>query len=220
MKIRRGPATVTGSQPRSASPLGNREGERGARSQETSRSCHHYTLGGGNGGDSGPAVAARIRPSSKPRGWAACLKGSSLRALALILGSLAACRPAAESPASADLVDDAGVPIDPAARPRRVVSLNPPTTELLFALAAAPRLVGRSSACDYPAEAARIPSLGGGFPPAIEAVVRRSRVPWGRVQVTGSGHDLGPRQRLRKRREPPSRAARCVQDRIVALGPV
>ena len=99
------------------------------------------------------------------------MKGSSLRALALILGSLAACRPAAESPASADLVDDAGVPIDPAARPRRVVSLNPTTTELLFALGAAPRLVGRSSACDYPAEAARIPSLGGGFPPAVEAVV-------------------------------------------------
>jgi iron complex transport system substrate-binding protein len=75
----------------------------------------------------------------------------------LILGSLAACRPAEQA--------------RPGAPPRRIVSLNPTTTELLFALGAGPRLVGRSSACDYPAAAAAVPSLGGGFPPAVEAVV-------------------------------------------------
>jgi ABC-type Fe3+-hydroxamate transport system substrate-binding protein len=51
------------------------------------------------------------------------------------------------------------------------VSLNPTTTELLFALGAGPLLVGRSSACDYPPRAAAVPSLGGGFPPSVEAVV-------------------------------------------------
>jgi iron complex transport system substrate-binding protein len=83
------------------------------------------------------------------------LKGSLLGALALVLGSVAACRPAGGA----------------LAPPGRIVSLNPTTTELLFALGAGPRLVGRSAACDYPAQAASVPSLGGGFPPAVEAVV-------------------------------------------------
>jgi iron complex transport system substrate-binding protein len=69
------------------------------------------------------------------------------------------------------LVDDAGERVRLGAPPGRIVSLNPTTTELLFALGAGPRLAGRSSACDYPAGAAAVPSLGGGFPPAVEAVV-------------------------------------------------
>jgi iron complex transport system substrate-binding protein len=107
----------------------------------------------------GPAFADRIRPSSKPRGWAI-----------LILGSLAACRPAGGSSTGATLVDDAGERVRHGAPPSRIVSLNPTTTELLFALGAGPRLVGRSGACDYPAGAAAVPSVGGGFPPAVEAV--------------------------------------------------
>jgi iron complex transport system substrate-binding protein len=99
------------------------------------------------------------------------LRGSPLRALALVLGSLAACRPAGGSFTRAILVDDAGERVRLGAPPGRIVSLNPTTTELLFALGAGTRLVGRSSACDYPAGAAGVPSLGGGFPPAVEAVV-------------------------------------------------
>jgi iron complex transport system substrate-binding protein len=99
------------------------------------------------------------------------LRGSPLCALALILGSLAACRPAGGSSTGALLVDDAGERVRLGAPPGRIVSLNPTTTELLFALGAGPRLVGRSSACDYPAGAAAVPSVGGGFPPAVEAVV-------------------------------------------------
>jgi len=99
-----------------------------------------------------------------------CLKGSLLRTLALVLGSVAACRPAGRSPGPAVLVDDAGVRLHLAAPPRRIASLNPTTTELLFAIGAGPLLVGRSSACDYPGQAASVPSLGGGFPPAVEAV--------------------------------------------------
>jgi ABC-type Fe3+-hydroxamate transport system substrate-binding protein len=83
------------------------------------------------------------------------LKGLRLLALGLVLGSVAACRPAGGE----------------AARPARIVSLNPTTTELLFALGAGPRLVGRSEACDYPPRAADVPNLGGGFPPSVEAVV-------------------------------------------------
>jgi iron complex transport system substrate-binding protein len=104
------------------------------------------------------------------------LRGHPLHALALVLGlaacgSLAACRPAGGTSTGLALVDDAGERVRLGAPPGRIVSLNPTTTELLFALGAGPRLVGRSSACDYPAGAAAVPSLGGGFPPAVEAVL-------------------------------------------------
>ena len=67
-------------------------------------------------------------------------------------------------------MDDAGERVRLEAPPRRIVSLNPTTTELLFALGAGDRLAGRSAACDYPAGAAAVPSLGAGFPPSVEAV--------------------------------------------------
>jgi iron complex transport system substrate-binding protein len=98
------------------------------------------------------------------------LKGPPLRAIALLLGSLAACRAAGGSSTLAGLVDDAGTHVRLGAPPRRIVSLNPTTTELLFALGVGPNLVGRSGACDYPPAAADVPSLGDGFPPAVEAV--------------------------------------------------
>jgi len=98
------------------------------------------------------------------------LKGPSLRAIALLLGSLTACRAAGGSSTPVRLVDDAGTQVRLAHAPRRIVSLNPTTTELLFALGAGPRMVGRSGACDYPPAASDVPNLGDGFPPAIEAV--------------------------------------------------
>jgi iron complex transport system substrate-binding protein len=98
------------------------------------------------------------------------LKGPPLRAIALLLGSLAACRAAGGSSMPVALVDDAGAPVRLDRAPRRIVSLNPTTTELLFALGAGSRLAGRSAACDYPPAAAKVPSLGDGFPPVVEAV--------------------------------------------------
>jgi ABC-type Fe3+-hydroxamate transport system substrate-binding protein len=90
-----------------------------------------------------------------------------LRALALLLG--AACtRP---SGSAGPLVDDAGVAVNLAAPPRRIVSLIPATTELVFALGAGDRLVGRTTWCDYPAQAAAVPDLGNGIGPNVEAVV-------------------------------------------------
>jgi ABC-type Fe3+-hydroxamate transport system substrate-binding protein len=89
-------------------------------------------------------------------------------ALALLL--LAGCRDPAP-PAAAGLTDDAGVALRIAPPPRRIVSLIPATTELVFALGAGDRLVGRTSWCDFPAEALAVPDLGNGIGPNIEAVV-------------------------------------------------
>ncbi|MCA9596719.1 MAG: ABC transporter substrate-binding protein [Myxococcales bacterium] len=55
--------------------------------------------------------------------------------------------------------------------PRRVVSLSPGTTESVFAIGAGSRLVGRSKFCDFPAEAAKLPSVGGFVDPSFEAIL-------------------------------------------------
>ena len=78
--------------------------------------------------------------------------------LALLLALAApGCRPTAGGTKPITLIDDAGDTVRLAAPPRRIVSLNPVFTELVFALGAGDRLVGRTSQCDFPAEAARVP---------------------------------------------------------------
>jgi iron complex transport system substrate-binding protein len=54
---------------------------------------------------------------------------------------------------------------------RRIVSLNPTTTELLFALGAAHRLVGRSRWDVFPPEARSIPDVGDALRPNVERVL-------------------------------------------------
>lgn len=98
------------------------------------------------------------------------MRGPSLRAIALLVASLSACRPAGSSSTALRLEDDAGTDVRLGSTPHRIVSLNPTTTELLFAIGAGSRLVGRSGACDYPPAAAEVPDLGDGFPPVVEAV--------------------------------------------------
>lgn len=70
------------------------------------------------------------------------------------------------------IVDDLGDTLRlPAARgERRLVSLNPTTTEIVFALGLGDRLVGRSRWDAWPAEAARVPSVGDGIRPNVEAI--------------------------------------------------
>jgi len=68
--------------------------------------------------------------------------------------------------------DDFGVPLPTdATNSSRIVSLNPMATELLFAIGAGRRLVGRSAWDEYPAEAKAVPSAGDGIKPNVEAVL-------------------------------------------------
>jgi ABC-type Fe3+-hydroxamate transport system substrate-binding protein len=59
----------------------------------------------------------------------------------------------------------------PGARPR-IVSLSPAITETLFALGAGDAVVGVTLRCDYPPEAARLPRVGAGTSPDLEAIAR------------------------------------------------
>ena len=68
-------------------------------------------------------------------------------------------------------VDDFGDTITFGTPPTRIVSLNPATTELLFALGAGSRLVGRTHWDEWPAEALAVPDLGPGVRPNVEAVL-------------------------------------------------
>jgi len=54
------------------------------------------------------------------------------------------------------LVDDEGTTVTIPARPERIVSLTPATTEILFAVGAGPRVVGATDADDYPEAATSV----------------------------------------------------------------
>lgn len=57
---------------------------------------------------------------------------------------------------------------------RRIVSLIPAATEILFAIGAGDRLVGRTRWGIHPPEARGIPDVGDGVRPALEAVLARN----------------------------------------------
>ncbi|HLO04190.1 MAG TPA: ABC transporter substrate-binding protein [Symbiobacteriaceae bacterium] len=69
------------------------------------------------------------------------------------------------------VTDDAGRSVTLAAEPKRVVSVAPSNTEMLFALGKGDLLVGRSDFDDYPPEATKLPSIGGYVPPNYEAIM-------------------------------------------------
>jgi iron complex transport system substrate-binding protein len=82
-----------------------------------------------------------------------------------------ACRGQSVETRSVRLVDDAGDTVAVAAPARRIVSLIPASTELLFAIGAGSALVGRTAWCDYPPAASAVPNLGDGINPNVEAVL-------------------------------------------------
>jgi iron complex transport system substrate-binding protein len=82
-----------------------------------------------------------------------------------------ACRPAPASQGRIQVVDDAGDTVRLPSPAKRVVSLIPASTELLFAIGADSTVVGRTSYCDYPPKAKAVPNLGDGIKPNIEAVL-------------------------------------------------
>jgi iron complex transport system substrate-binding protein len=57
--------------------------------------------------------------------------------------------------------------------PQKVVSLAPSVTETVFALGFGKRLVGVTDYCDYPAEARKLPRIGGFMSPSLESIVAK-----------------------------------------------
>ncbi len=77
-----------------------------------------------------------------------------------------------KSVASLDTVDDFGAALPSDARDAaRVVSLNPAFTEIVFAIGAGHRLVGRTAWDNRPQEALAVANVGAGIRPNVEAVL-------------------------------------------------
>jgi iron complex transport system substrate-binding protein len=84
--------------------------------------------------------------------------------LALVLGMPAAAL-------ALDLTDDRGTTVRLDRPPQRIVSLLPSLTETVCGLGACRRLVGVDRYSNHPEEVRRLPQLGGGIDPSVEAVL-------------------------------------------------
>ncbi len=91
---------------------------------------------------------------------------AGILALMLAVGAWAA--------GAAEWTDALGRRVDVPGRPRRIVSLVPSVTEVLFAVGAGDRLVGVTRFCTYPPEARNLPQVGGYADPSLEAIVALS----------------------------------------------
>lgn len=69
------------------------------------------------------------------------------------------------------VTDDRGVTITLAQSPQRIISLLPSLTESVCAMEQCQRLVGVDRFSNYPEAVQRLPKLGGGMDPNIEAIV-------------------------------------------------
>ena len=69
------------------------------------------------------------------------------------------------------LTDDEGTSVEIAAEPRRIVSLTPATTEILFALGVGDRVVATTDFDDYPPEAVALPDVASYTAVDVERIV-------------------------------------------------
>ncbi len=76
-----------------------------------------------------------------------------------------------DTPASHSFTDEVGRHVEVGGSVKRIVSLAPNLTEIVYALAEGDRLVGDTDYCDYPAEANNKPRVGGPVNPNLEHVV-------------------------------------------------
>ena len=77
----------------------------------------------------------------------------------------------APAQAALTITDDAGVVVHFERSPQRIVSLLPSLAETLCELGQCSRLVGVDRYSDFPASLKRLPQVGGGLDPNIEAIV-------------------------------------------------
>lgn len=92
-------------------------------------------------------------------------------ALALSLAATSGCDQRPPVNADTSSIDDLGDTVRVTTAPLRIVSLNPTTTELMFAIGAGSRLAGRTHWDLYPDSARFVPDLGNGIQPNIELIL-------------------------------------------------
>ncbi len=91
-----------------------------------------------------------------------------MRRVALLCVLFAVC---VSAHAKVEATDDRGVEVTLDAPPRRIVSLLPSLSETVCGLGQCQRLVGVDRYSNYPASLRRLPQVGGGIDPNIEAII-------------------------------------------------
>jgi iron complex transport system substrate-binding protein len=92
----------------------------------------------------------------------------------LLLASAIECRALAADRFPLVLRDDRGVTVRLVAPPRRIVSLAPSLTEIVFLLGREGSLVGVTRFCNVPSAASDLPKIGGVSDPDVERIVALS----------------------------------------------
>lgn len=82
--------------------------------------------------------------------------------------------PAARADFPIEMKDDRGVAVRLGSEPRRIVSLAPSLTEVVFLLGQEEKLVGVTRHCNYPPRAQAFPKIGGIADPDLERIVAAS----------------------------------------------
>ena len=80
-------------------------------------------------------------------------------------------QPKNSSSATREVTDEAGRRLQLPLHIDRIVSLAPNLTEIVYAVGAGDRLVGRTRYCDYPPEAKKVPEVGDTMTPSIERII-------------------------------------------------
>ena len=183
MQVRRGPATVTGSGLIGQISTHKATGKPGRRVEfpKPGDLSVRATTHNPRGRVGGVLDSSRRRSPPIPRdeGMGGIISTQALHCCRTLLASVIlglvvlGCGTERPPAASITLVDDAGDTLALGAPARRVVSLIPAATELLFAIGAGSLVVGRTQYCDYPPAARSIHNLGDGIKPSIEAVIAR-----------------------------------------------
>ena len=101
---------------------------------------------------------------------------SKVLLLILVLACLQGCTSrknsiSPEGPVRRQITDDSGKTVSLPVPVKRVISLAPNLTEIVFAVGAGDRLVGRTSYCDFPAEAKSVAEVGDTLHPSLERII-------------------------------------------------